>query len=550
MGVAMRLVLFSLFALLALVVDSDARADNSLVSVYQKQCDAGDAFYCQALGVALENGNDVPVDKAGAAAAFVKACDGDAVVACRYAGDLYATGSGVARDTARAAALYRRACDNHDAQACEKLSQASVEGTSRAGNGPTGTAQYVTPDKKFPAGSGPTRGDSRASLAKLERACGSGDGKSCRLLGDAYDSGEGTDRTSLKQAELYEKACALKDGVGCYKIGSLYKFGLGVRENEARAQAAFEKGCTYGNDGSCLMLPARQRPVAAPGPSQGGSFEKLVDDTKRACDQGNQQACRRSLLPEAEQACARRDGDACFRLGNQYSEGTGVPKDTQKAITFYDKGCDANDLPSCGEFGASLVDMYHLRDANAPADERRARAARRAQAAFRKICRGANEMQACRFADDLYSMTDAAGDGSTRNISIEHRLFITEEACEDAKHQKSCYDGRLLALAQRACANNNGPGCYLVGRWYSDGQVLPRNVHHAIAFYAKACGLNDVFACRNFGSLLIDYYHLLDQGVPGDQRRAQAKRDARLAFRKACEYGIPAACLMTKNVLQ
>lgn len=253
----MHLLILALIGLLGLAADSVARADNSLVSVYQKACDAGDAFYCQALGVALANGKGTPVDKARAAAAFIKACDDDAVVACRYAGDLYMAGDGVKKDTARATTLYRRACDHHDAEACNKIKLAGVPSASPMPSGSRTMAQHGAPDKTPPSATDFSATERQVKLGVLKRNCLGGDGKSCRLLADALDSGRGWNRTSLQQATLYEKACVLKDGSGCYQIGQLYKNGYGVLKDDARAQAAFKQGCAYGNKGSCLMLHER-----------------------------------------------------------------------------------------------------------------------------------------------------------------------------------------------------------------------------------------------------------------------------------------------------
>ncbi|HVY04184.1 MAG TPA: tetratricopeptide repeat protein [Caulobacterales bacterium] len=117
----MRSLILLFFALL--FAGQAARAENADIPVYQKLCDGGDAFYCQALGNIYNEGRDTPVNKAKAASAFVKACSGQASVACRYAGDLYAAGDGVTKDAAKAGTLYKRGCDLHDANSCTKSAQ-------------------------------------------------------------------------------------------------------------------------------------------------------------------------------------------------------------------------------------------------------------------------------------------------------------------------------------------------------------------------------------------------------------------------------------------
>ena len=75
----MRSLILLFFALL--FAGQAARAENADIPVYQKLCDGGDAFYCQALGNIYNEGRDTPVNKAKAASVFVKACSGQASVA-------------------------------------------------------------------------------------------------------------------------------------------------------------------------------------------------------------------------------------------------------------------------------------------------------------------------------------------------------------------------------------------------------------------------------------------------------------------------------------
>jgi hypothetical protein len=90
----MRLIAACLASLLIAIA---AHSDDGLAQVYKKQCDSGDAFYCQAYGVMLSEGRGVPVDKTMATVYLGKACDADAAVACRYLADLYTAHDGVRR---------------------------------------------------------------------------------------------------------------------------------------------------------------------------------------------------------------------------------------------------------------------------------------------------------------------------------------------------------------------------------------------------------------------------------------------------------------------
>lgn len=110
------------FALVVLA-GQPARADDPSIAAYQRGCEGGDAFQCNALGMELERSSEEPGARTRAAAAFQKACDGGSFVACVNAGDLYISGIGLAKDADRAAKLYRRACDAHvvEVDACGRL---------------------------------------------------------------------------------------------------------------------------------------------------------------------------------------------------------------------------------------------------------------------------------------------------------------------------------------------------------------------------------------------------------------------------------------------
>jgi TPR repeat protein len=101
----------------------------------ERDCDAGKAEACFALGLRYGAGSGVALDPARAAALFGRACGRGLSVACRDLGLAYHEGRGVTRDEAFAASLWRRLCEGGDDESCGLLGP--LAGTrSRAAPGP------------------------------------------------------------------------------------------------------------------------------------------------------------------------------------------------------------------------------------------------------------------------------------------------------------------------------------------------------------------------------------------------------------------------------
>ncbi|MBJ7573839.1 tetratricopeptide repeat protein [Luteimonas sp. MC1828] len=98
--------------------------------VYEaRQCDAGEAYVCLAMGNAHATGRDGAVDPASAAVAYGKACDLGLAIACNALGEYVARGSGVAQDFVRAVRLFEQSCNEKSVDGCANLGAMYFNGT-------------------------------------------------------------------------------------------------------------------------------------------------------------------------------------------------------------------------------------------------------------------------------------------------------------------------------------------------------------------------------------------------------------------------------------
>ena len=66
----------------------------------------------------------------------------------------------------------------------------------------------------------------------------------------------------------------------------------------------------------------------------------------------------------------------------------------------------------------------------------------------------------------------------------------------DSDHYTEAYP-----FCEKACENNDGTGCFVMGLFYNFGNKVERDYSEASQYYRKACDLNKATACFNLGNL-------------------------------------------------
>jgi TPR repeat protein len=68
-----------------------------------------------------------------------------------------------------------------------------------------------------------------------------------------------------------------------------------------------------------------------------------------------------------EEACAKKDAEACTYVGLMYRDGRGTEADPESAIGFFETGCEGGHMPGCTNLGAAYArgDVVDQDDARA-----------------------------------------------------------------------------------------------------------------------------------------------------------------------------------------
>lgn len=123
--------------------------------------------------------------------------------------------------------------------------------------------------------------------------------------------------------------CENKDGFACYRLAELYQFGKGGPVDLDKAATLFEQACTYEHFEGCDKRAALARTGT-------GSAATELDFAMKACE---------GRLPLS-----------CIAAARQLSAGRGVDRDTDKALSMYQKGCALGDVDGCTGAGDLLSD--------------------------------------------------------------------------------------------------------------------------------------------------------------------------------------------------
>jgi TPR repeat protein len=294
-------------------------------AVYEKQCEAEDAYACLVLGALTITGKGVqkstprsqqlyaqargPIEQQCAdpstpAAAKVRACNALSIVLAR--------GLGGAKDTARSIEVLAQACELGDAAACMLAGSIWADGPGVREVAAAEPARAPAPLKK-----GCDLGDARAchALAKLLRteksadalaldtkACESGLASACMEVGLMTFGGAAGAADPKKAREwfvrevtLRQKACDAGVGDECADLSQNYRSrGQGVpidparaKELDDKASASWSSGCDAGLWSECLALRTRLEKEPMP------DLKRVRALRERECALGYEHSCRR-----------------------------------------------------------------------------------------------------------------------------------------------------------------------------------------------------------------------------------------------------------------
>lgn len=274
---------------------------------------------------------------------------------------------------------------------------------------------------------------------RFERmACDAGVGAACEQLAKLV-------KDARERSELIMRACRLGESEICYRYATDALVGytdpMGhVDLNRDWALEMLGETCKGGDIGSCLEAGdlfehGSMASIAPVGPRR--ERKMMASEPAKA-------------LAAYEAVCSRNYGEGCFRAGELWRRGLGVPKDAAKAASFYERGCDAPN-----ETGSSCNALALLFDRGVG----RAKDAKRSIALFEKAC-------AARDRDACLALVPKYRSGGIVEKNNDRAFDLLERACLLAAYP-ACVEGgrafersdpeRALRFYQAACRDVDGP---------------------------------------------------------------------------------------------
>ena len=203
-------------------------------------------------------------------------------------------------------------------------------------------------------------------------------------------------------------------------------------------------------------------------------FQGQLRHLTAACDKGSAESCL--LLGESfrdggnaaqkasapvflEKACSAGNAASCHNAAIIYINGSGVAKDTGRAVPLLEKACALNIVVSCDY--AALV--YYKGDGIT-------KDAARALPLFEKAC-ASGILDSCAGAANIL----IEGDGVAQDKAKAARLY------------------------EQSCIGGDGPACLPAARFYTEGDGVATDEAHAFKLFDMGCNAKSANACNLAG---------------------------------------------------
>lgn len=303
-------------------------------------------------------------------------------------GDMYLNGIGTRKDTTRAIELYTKASELGDSGAIIKLASMYIRGLNGSYDVDKGmkllqeAASYGDAGAAYSFGDFFSRGgavqvDGEAAVKNLSRAAELGSSAALVRLGEIFADGIGVQKDVMKAKQYFQKAVEKGESIGAVKLilldfDSNEKLSfdklveLAKTGNRGAIFALLDLLPRQGNGQSNRLLISLLSEVADSGDTRAllaianiqmimGRFKEAMDAYKKAIALGDSRAIvtlallhlQRKLGPQSipsegisllRSAANRGDEAAIVNLANVYLWGTGVPKNTKKALATLEEG--------------------------------------------------------------------------------------------------------------------------------------------------------------------------------------------------------------------
>jgi hypothetical protein len=182
-------------------------------------------------------------------------CRGQDAASCLALGHLQQEGRLVPRDPLRAGTSFGLACDLGLDAGCASLAAFVKAGGrdvfSRACDTGDGVSCFIL---GWQINMGVVSAEPARAAALFERSCAAGWARGCGSLAEFYVHGEGVPVDLVRAMDCYEKACNGGDAPSCVNAAVLYQRGMDIPPNEIVAAQLIERACKLGLQSACQAM--------------------------------------------------------------------------------------------------------------------------------------------------------------------------------------------------------------------------------------------------------------------------------------------------------
>ncbi|MGY6552535.1 MAG: trypsin-like serine protease [Erythrobacter sp.] len=319
-----------------------------------------------------------------------------------------------------------------------------------------------------------------------KEACDAGLGAGCIAFVDLANSGFGYPEGGYEETTgLLERACELGDLSGCDRFANQLRQNGADPSDIARSDAIFERTCATGGYEACLSLGALLMESEQPEDHQRAA--QMLDSV---CRQGGLAACQRmasrlKYQPEPDAvlasqyehfACYLGGFSECLDVAERVYTGTGLAKDRDLALVYYDKACEI-EAHSC-DIPEMLRAMPRLRSACTP-----------------------ENLQACA------ELGIALSNFRSPEYDPQAAFQLLEPSCR-AGMGDACYSATSIAardhpartqaisaLLESGCETGHAASCFDLARSLEQDDTETANIERAVALYSRLCDAEFPGAC-------------------------------------------------------
>ena len=284
-------------------------------------------------------------------------------------------------------------------------------------------------------------------IKRLEELVKQGDASAMNELGYYYQHGKGVLQDYVKAKELFEKSANSGNSSAMNNLGYMYELGQGVSQDYGKAKELFEQSANLGNTDAMNNLGYMYE--LGQGVSQ--DYEKAKELFEQSANSGNSSAMN--------------------NLGYMYELGQGVSQDYGKAKELFEQSANLGNTDAMYNLGY----MYEY---------------------------GEGVSQDYEEAKKWYEKAHKEGVEDVEK-SLDRINKKIEEEQKNNNDKISYYKDKSIEELEELVKQNDDKAMNELGRRYSDGEGVEKNLEKAKSLFQKSSQLGNPDAMTNLGQIYL-----------------------------------------------